>query len=240
MDCETIRAERFIAQPVNSASSLGYSVAGIYVLATCGGPRPDDPARQVAGRALAASLVAMGLGSVLFHGPGGPLSKWLHDVPILAYGNTMTAWNLYDSALLPGGGALALATGSTAAQGLLLAVHPDAVNTQGAASTGVMWASEAVMRLARRGGFPNVPQRSPAWENAGLGLILSSAALQALGRTGFPLCRPDSLLQPHALWHLGSAAAIALHAIAATGPQSGPSPRRQERLVAGQRVEDAQ
>jgi hypothetical protein len=228
VDCETIRTDHLIAQPVNSASSLGYAAAGLYVIATCGGPRPDDPGRQLAGRALGATLVAMGVGSVLFHGPGGPRSKWLHDVPILAYGNTMTAWNLYDSALLPGAGAVALATGSTAAQSVLLAVRPDAVNVQGALSTGVMWASEAVMRLARRSGLPHVPTRPQRVQDAGLALILGSAVLQVLGRSGFPLCRPDSLLQPHAVWHLGSAAALALHALAATGPESGPSPRRSD------------
>ena len=31
-----------------------------------------------------------------------------------------------------------------------------------------------------------------------------------LGRTGAPLCRPDSLLQPHALWHLLTAVAMAV------------------------------
>jgi len=42
-----------------------------------------------------------------------------------------------------------------------------------------------------------------------------SAALAAgltgyvLGRTGGPLCRPDSLLQPHALWHVLTAVAMA-------------------------------
>jgi hypothetical protein len=30
-----------------------------------------------------------------------------------------------------------------------------------------------------------------------------------LGRTGGPMCRPDSLLQPHALWHLLTAVAMA-------------------------------
>ena len=30
-----------------------------------------------------------------------------------------------------------------------------------------------------------------------------------LGRTGGPLCRPERLLQPHALWHLLTAAALA-------------------------------
>ena len=47
------------------------------------------------------------------------------------------------------------------------------------------------------------------------GRIVLVAALAAgvsaylLGRTGGRLCRPDSLLQPHALWHLLTATAMA-------------------------------
>jgi len=47
-----------------------------------------------------------------------------------------------------------------------------------------------------------------------------------LGRTGGPLCRPDSLLQPHALWHLLTAVAMAAWAVdRITHPVPAPAAR---------------
>jgi hypothetical protein len=40
------------------------------------------------------------------------------------------------------------------------------------------------------------------------GLFAAGLALHVAGRTGRPLCRPDSLLQAHAGWHVLSAAAL--------------------------------
>jgi hypothetical protein len=51
-----------------------------------------------------------------------------------------------------------------------------------------------------------------------LALLVTSAAIGRLGATGGPLCDPDSLLQPHAIWHLGAAAAVTWWALAAPGP----------------------
>ena len=49
----------------------------------------------------------------------------------------------------------------------------------------------------------------PGWSRwiAGPALAVGLAA-QGLGRTGGPWCRPDSLLQPHALWHVLTAGAL--------------------------------
>ena len=38
------------------------------------------------------------------------------------------------------------------------------------------------------------------------------AAAHVLGRTGGPLCAPDSILQPHAFWHLTTSATVWLRA----------------------------
>ncbi|HEX6286434.1 MAG TPA: hypothetical protein VFZ80_03035 [Acidimicrobiia bacterium] len=48
----------------------------------------------------------------------------------------------------------------------------------------------------------------------GPGLLLAVVAIVGrLGATGNPLCDPDSLLQPHGLWHIGSATAVAWWAL---------------------------
>jgi hypothetical protein len=46
----------------------------------------------------------------------------------------------------------------------------------------------------------------------GLALVALAAAgiLNLLGRTDAPLCRPDSLAQPHAAWHVLTAVAVAV------------------------------
>ncbi|MGH8948332.1 MAG: hypothetical protein ACRDXF_05675, partial [Acidimicrobiia bacterium] len=64
--------------------------------------------------------------------------------------------------------------------------------------------------------------RSPA-ALAPLLLLAVVAVFGRLGATGGPLCDPGSLLQPHAVWHLGSALAVAWWALARVGTQS---PRR--------------
>jgi hypothetical protein len=44
---------------------------------------------------------------------------------------------------------------------------------------------------------------------AGAGSFAVALPLQLFGRTGGALCRPDSILQAHALWHVATAFAIA-------------------------------
>jgi hypothetical protein len=39
-------------------------------------------------------------------------------------------------------------------------------------------------------------------------LLAAVAIFGRLGATGGPLCDPDSILQPHALWHIGAATAV--------------------------------
>lgn len=60
-----------------------------------------------------------------------------------------------------------------------------------------------VAQAVRRSG-----DRRPRPEAAALTAVAS--ALHAASRTGRPLCRPDSLFQGHALWHIVSAAALVL------------------------------
>ena len=96
---------------------------------------------------------------------------------------------------------------------------------------GFVAATEAT-RLARR---PPAGARRPAWAPArrtAYRAALAAAAGAACwwaGRTASPWCRPDSLLQPHAAWHLLGAVALAAwaHAVLGyAGVASSASPRR--------------
>ena len=67
-DCERFH-DGLVAEPVNALSSLAYIAAGAYVW------RRNRPA--------GAALVAVGAGSLAYHGPGGTLARVLHDGAIV-------------------------------------------------------------------------------------------------------------------------------------------------------------
>jgi hypothetical protein len=134
-DCEALR-DGSLGQPMNSLSSLAYVVAGAVVARNRGPVAP------------AAALVAVGLGSLLYHGPMPPLAEFAHDASLVAL--------------------------------LVALVH-------------TAWR----YRIGR----------PPA-----LAVVAAAAGvtINLLTRTGAPLCRPGSLLQGHAAWHVLTAFACAV------------------------------
>jgi hypothetical protein len=84
-DCEALRSG-WLGQPVNCLSSLAYLVAGAYVL------RRGVPDATTA--AVAAALGAVGVGSVLYHGPMPAGAELIHDGSLVALAATIAvaAW----------------------------------------------------------------------------------------------------------------------------------------------------
>lgn len=82
-DCEEIRPG-IIGQPANTISSLGFVLAAVPVERW--GRRPG----HAAWRAVAAALAFEGLGSVAYHGPGGRVSKAVHDAGLVALALAVT------------------------------------------------------------------------------------------------------------------------------------------------------
>jgi hypothetical protein len=80
-DCEALHSG-WLGQPANSLSSLAYVVAGAFLLRRGGPPGP------------ALALGAVGVGSVLYHGPMPPGAEAVHDGSILALAavGLATAW----------------------------------------------------------------------------------------------------------------------------------------------------
>ncbi len=72
-DCEQVR-DGWIGQPVNSFTSLAYVGGGAIVWR----------ARRRASRRWTLALVALGVGSLGYHGPGTPVGKAVHDASLIA------------------------------------------------------------------------------------------------------------------------------------------------------------
>jgi hypothetical protein len=79
----------------------------------------------------------------------------------------------------------------------------------------------ALAVAVRRRSFPRPPALA-------LAALAAGAAVNMLGRTGAPLCRPDSLLQGHGLWHvltaIGAAVWLARWHRRDTTPEPWPEP----------------
>ena len=154
-------------------------------------------------------LVSTGIGSFLFHGPMPPGNEWAHDVSLAWLVTMIAGWDTRweRASRLP----------ALVVIGALVALIPVMADPLAGLMTAV-----AVMAILLR-------NRSVATV-APLLLLASAAVFGRLGATGGPLCNPDSLLQPHAVWHLGSALAVTWWAMGAATTRSvrvgASSPRR--------------
>lgn len=133
------------------------------------------------------AIGATGVGSFLFHGPMPAGSQWAHDVSlawlilvVAGIGHGLEKWTHW-----PG----------LVAIGVLLAAIPGSADVLSA----VLTATAGIVHLRRRS--TNIV---PA-----LFALAVVAIFGRLGSTGGPLCNPDSLFQPHGVWHVGAAAIVA-------------------------------
>jgi hypothetical protein len=144
------------------------------------------------------ALIATGLGSFLFHGPMPPGSEWAHDVSL--------TWLIV---VVAGAGTRVERFTRLPALfviGVLFALFPAVADPIAVAVTIV-----ALVSVLRGRGYASL---------APLLLLAAVAVFGRLGATGGPLCDPDSLLQPHGVWHLGAAVAVAWWAIGVPRPGS--------------------
>jgi hypothetical protein len=207
-DCERLR-DGLVAQPVNTASALAYLLAAAWLARR--GARLDAASRRET-LAFGLAVAAAGVGSVDFHGPGSPAARWLHDAGLCA---AVSFVAVHDLARLAGTrrGVVPAWAAAAGAGGVLLALAPGA-GAAVAGGLGLAVAAGEVAGRGRRAGWS--PRRRAVWR-AGVAALAVGAACWWLGRTGGPLCDPDSPLQPHAAWHLLTAAALAAWADATLG-----------------------
>lgn len=133
------------------------------------------------------ALIATGVGSFLFHGPMPAGSLWAHDVSlvwlILVIAGLGQSWERWTQ--VPG----------LASLGVLIAVLPSVADVVAV----LLVAVAGLLHLTRDSGRRTL---------AAFSMLGALAVFGRLGATGGPLCSPESLLQPHGLWHLGAAAVV--------------------------------
>jgi hypothetical protein len=105
------------------------------------------------------------------------------------------------------------------AGGVVLALAPGA----GGALAGALGLAVAAGEVAARGRRAGWSPRQRAVWRGGVAALAVGAACWWLGRTGGPLCDPDSPLQPHAAWHLLTASALAAWGSATLRPAQARS-----------------
>lgn len=210
-DCELI-TDSVLGQPANTVSSLAFVLAGAWLLSRA---HHDRGWRW---GLLGLAAVAAGIGSVAYHGPMPELGQLMHDLGLVSMPLTVGAVEVgmrrrgLPSALLVLGPMLVVT-------GVVLALVPGA--TAPLTAVTAVWAGLGVLLAWIRRGRP---VRDVRWGPLVVTIVTGTvgAALRLLGRTGGPLCEPTTLLQPHALWHVLAAIAVAAFAVAAYGI---PSPR---------------
>ena len=204
-DCEAI-SEGFLAQPVNTISSAAYIVAGVWLVVRALRLRADETATQsVYGLALA----GIGFGSIAFHGPMPPGARLFHDLTIAAVVILIGARNIgalrgwAESTVLTVFGLV------TAAVGLVMVFSVEAGGiVAGVIGVGAIGIEIYLYRSGRR---TMARQRMVVWLLAIVGLFALGGLANVFGRTGAPLCEPDSLLQGHAAWHALTATAFGFY-----------------------------
>ena len=188
VDCEQLR-DGFLAQPANSVSSLTFVVAGVWILGR---------ARRhiVNGDAIAIGLVAVavGIGSFAFHGVADAPSHWMHDTTLLVLLALVAVKHVGPRALSVARAAPITAAGA----GSFVFASPNSTTLVAIMLVLCVAAGEVVGTL--RHGARIIPRS--------LAVMLAFGLFASwLGRTGSVLCRPESALQLHALWHVVMAVA---------------------------------
>jgi hypothetical protein len=223
-DCEAY-GSGWLGQPANTVSSLAF-----VVLAAWFAWRWVGTGESRLGPFAMASL-AIGVGSVAFHGPHPPWGQWAHDASI--------GWALVLAVSFDMGGdrrvgwrsaPIAWLAGSTLV-GIAFWFWPDSQR----AVFAVLGLAFGLLELAavRRHARPR-PGDPGFWTWVfALGVSAVGAAAFFLGRTAWA-CEPGSVLQAHAVWHLCLAgAAAAWVTVAVEGVSARSSGDRLSRRLRG-------
>lgn len=196
--CERF-GDGFFGQPANAVTSVAFVVAGAGILVEGRRSRTqrDTPVRDRQTFVFALLVSGIGVGSFIQHGPHPDWQAYAHDLPIvavLAFVATDVVSDLTGRELSP-------------AWWLVPVVAMAPVVAAGATASTIV---QAVMAGAAVGLNLARVRLRPSLRGTLILSMLTLAAGAVIGtltdRTG--LCRPDSVLQGHAIWHVLAAAAL--------------------------------
>jgi hypothetical protein len=215
-DCERLSGGWW-AQPANATSSAAYAVVGVWLLHRA----VTSPASRALFAAAGFGLVAVGLGSVAYHGPQPAWARAAHDGSIVALLAVLVVRNVWllarhrlRFAAAYGAPCLAIVPGlGLAGEDRLLLVTLVVAGVVGVSLIHCLWLAD----------WPERAMTRRMWSSAAAVMGVAVVAYAA-GRTSSSFCWPDSLWQPHALWHIASAVAIGL-GILALAAQAPPPTR---------------
>ena len=201
-DCEEIH-DGLLAQPFNAVTSFAYSVVGLVVIVLAWRWNRWRARTIIYGLC----LVATGLGSVVFHGPQWPASRFLHDFPIVL---VILLIALHDLSLIfPRISRIPLLFAVVGTLlGVVAAVFPDGATVATGMLALVAIGAEVVVYRRRLRDASTGYQRGLSAAIVGVAAV--AGGFYALGRTGSFACDADSDFQFHGLWHIVSAIAFGL------------------------------
>ena len=211
MDCERI-VSGFLGQPANAVSSLAFLVSAAWILTLAFRRQRTS---RVAMFVLAIAVATNAVGSFALHGPNPSWAHWAHDLAIMAvllfiavhaFGR-IRGWR---STVQIGAYAIGLV-----AVGLgLAAIHGASDPFAGTLAAGAV-VGEVTTLSGERREPPSAGRRSGSVaRRIGLVAMALGGIAYLVGQTGSPLCRPESLFQWHALWHVLVAVALVAYAYA--------------------------
>lgn len=210
-DCENI-GTGLLAQPVNAVSSLSYVAVGVIVLYSISRAEDDEHSVRLVFGTL---LVATGLGSLLFHGPQGPATPFVHDATFILTVLFIGVLNIGGLVGWVRGVQRTVFAFTGVSTIVVLALWPSSTNLLAGGSVMVLIAGDV---LGHRAG----DIRMRLWAGAVAAMAIA-VVLFIAGRTGGPLCDSASLFQGHALWHVLSAGALWAYFESTTRARAGAS-----------------
>lgn len=180
-----------LGQPSNTVTSLAFVVAGVAVAA---GRRGARPARTW----YATLVVAVGVGSMVQHGPNPIGADLVHDLPLIA----LLAYVAVDAASDALGRRLSHVWWVVPS----LALSPLVVIAPRAGDL-----AQVALAVVAVGLFLRRLLMHPAWRPtilASMGLLAIGGTIGTLSRGGWPLCAAIAPFDGHAVWHVLAAAAL--------------------------------
>ncbi len=208
MDCELI-VSGFLHQPTNALSSMAFLVAAGCILIFA---FRREGTTRTALLVLALAVAANGVGSFALHGPDPSWAQWAHDAAIMAvllfiavraFGHILGVASRHTGGWLRDR-SRRHRTGPCRHQRRVGSVR----RHLGRAVLGEVTTLSGDRRTRRSEGL----RRGALARKVGLAAIALGGVAYLLGQTGSPLCRPESLFQWHAIWHILVAVALVAYA----------------------------